>query len=81
MIECHWLESVVLVILGHKGRSSQVPLINAIVMSGRGKGGPKRHRKALRGNFEGEDTKPAINRSARREGVKNISSMKKFVVC
>ena len=72
-----------MVVLGHKGRSttSQVALINAIVMSGRGKGGPKRHRKALRGNFEGEDTKPAINRSARREGVKNISSTKKFVVC
>jgi len=40
-------------------------------MSGRGKGGAKRHRKVLRDNIQGI-TKPAIRRSPRRGGVKSI---------
>ena len=43
-------------------------------MSGRGKGGTKRHRKVLRDNIQGI-TKPAIRRMARRGGVKRISGL------
>src|ERR1700760_1902703 len=43
-------------------------------MSGRGKGGEKRHRKILRDNIQGI-TKPAIRRLARRGGVKRISGL------
>merc|ERR1711942_362328 len=41
---------------------------------GLGKGGAKRHRKALRDNIQGI-TKPAIRRLARRGGVKRISGL------
>jgi histone H4 len=41
-------------------------------MSGRGKGGTKRHRKVIRENVQGI-TKPAVRRLARRGGVKRIS--------
>ncbi|CAH3188752.1 unnamed protein product, partial [Porites evermanni] len=47
------------------------PIIN---MSGRGKGGAKRHRQILRDNIQGI-TKPAIRRLARRGGVKRISGL------
>ncbi|GBO28656.1 Histone H4 [Araneus ventricosus] len=43
-------------------------------MSGRGKGGARRHRKVLRDNIQGI-TKPAIRRLARRGGVKRISGL------
>lgn len=53
----------------------------ALIMSGRGKGGKglgkggaKRHRKVLRDNIQGI-TKPAIRRLARRGGVKRISGL------
>ncbi|XP_015714064.2 uncharacterized protein LOC107311753 [Coturnix japonica] len=56
-------------------------LVEAIRMSGRGKGGKglgkggaKRHRKVLRDNIQGI-TKPAIRRLARRGGVKRISGL------
>ena len=45
-------------------------------MSGRGKGGAKRHRKILRDNIQGI-TKPAIRRLARRGGVKRISGARR----
>ena len=55
--------------------------IEALKMSGRGKGGKglgkggaKRHRKILRDNIQGI-TKPAIRRLARRGGVKRISGL------
>jgi len=41
---------------------------------GLGKGGAKRHRRALKENIQGI-TKPAIRRLARRGGVKRISAM------
>ena len=41
---------------------------------GLGKGGAKRHRKALRDNIQGI-TQPAIRRLARRGGVKRISGL------
>ncbi|XXG66195.1 hypothetical protein AAC387_Pa05g3724 [Persea americana] len=47
---------------------------NLCTMSGRGKGGAKRHRKVLRDNIQGI-TKPAIRRLARRGGVKRISGL------
>ncbi|PNX74372.1 histone H4-like protein [Trifolium pratense] len=43
-------------------------------MSGRGKGGAKRHRKVLHDNIQGI-TKLAICRLARRGGVKRISRL------
>ena len=46
----------------------------SLIMSGRGKGGAKRHRKILRDNIQGI-TKPAIRRLARRGGVKRISGL------
>ncbi|XP_057556008.1 uncharacterized protein LOC130831675 [Hippopotamus amphibius kiboko] len=56
-------------------------LLQALSMSGRGKGGKglgkggaKRHRKVLRDNIQGI-TKPAIRRLARRGGVKRISGL------
>jgi len=45
-----------------------------MTMSGRGKGGAKRHRSVLRDNLQGI-TKPAIRRLARRGGVKRISGL------
>ncbi|XP_071517653.1 histone H4-like [Panulirus ornatus] len=43
-------------------------------MTGRGKGGAKRHRKVLRDNIQGI-TKPAIRRLARHGGVKRTSGL------
>ncbi|KAH0777369.1 hypothetical protein KY290_008780 [Solanum tuberosum] len=60
----------------HQTLVIQLPITfsSELKMSGRGKGGAKRHRKVLRDNIQGI-TKPAIRRLARRGGVKRISGL------